>query len=565
MKRCVLVLCIVGFIFSGQLWAGETQKQAKKVAVLPFSVHSSEDITYVRDGIWDMLISRLSVTEGIQVTAKQEVKEALEKLGDKEPAVADVYGLGKRLNLDYVVWGSITKIGNSVSLDAKLLDVSTYKTPLGVFEQCRGMDDVIPRINEFAQKIHYQVLGITPPAAEIASLPPAGQERSPAAPLQGPDEGKVIRAKRGTFTSVINPAFITAANPLAQKGFWMSPHYKKALKGMDIGDVDGDGKNEVVVIDDRMMEIYRRDGTAFVPVTKLSGESVDQFLAVDIADINGNGIAEIIVTNLAKDGPNSFVMEFQDGKYVKIASGLKWFMRITRTEEGFVLMGQEMTLGNPLEGPIHEIVWRNGAYQKGKRLLIPEGLSVFGVLLAPVDGSVERVVALDEYDHINIFQKTQTPLSKIHVVGGSDHLLWISDDVYGGSNTKIYFTARQSMGADTNEDVGDSVYVKERIFSYDTNGDGKEELVIVKNLSPSGRAMKNVRVFTRSEIYNFEWDGLGLAENWRTKKIQGYVADYQIKDIDNDGKDEVVLAVRLGAALTRSAIVAYDLEVPEAS
>jgi len=41
----------------------------------------------------------------------------------------------KGLNLDYVVWGSITKIGNSISLDAKLLDVSTYKTPVGVFEQ----------------------------------------------------------------------------------------------------------------------------------------------------------------------------------------------------------------------------------------------------------------------------------------------------------------------------------------------------------------------------------------------------------------------------------------------
>ncbi|MDO9514876.1 MAG: hypothetical protein Q7J01_02075, partial [Syntrophales bacterium] len=58
--------------------------------------------------------------------------------------------------------------------------------------------------------------------------------------------------------------------------------------------------------------------------------------------------------------------------------------------------------------------------------------------------------------------------------------------------------------------------------------------------------------------------GLGMAENWRTKKIQGYVADYQIKDIDNDGKDEVVLAVGLGTSLTRSAIVAYDLKVEQA-
>jgi len=45
------------------------------------------------------------------------------------------------------------------------------------------------------------------------------------------------------------------------------------------------------------------------------------------------------------------------------------------------------------------------------------------------------------------------------------------------------------------------------------------------------------------------------------KKIQGYVADYQIKDIDNDGEDEIVLAVGLGTRLSRSVIVAYDMDV----
>jgi TolB-like protein len=563
MKRCVLFLCVLSIVFSGSVWAAEAEKETKRVAVLPFSVHSSEDITYVRDGIWDMLISRLSVTEGVSVTPKQEVREALKTLGGKEPAVADVYGLGKRLNLDYAVWGSITKIGNSVSLDAKLLDVSTYKTPVGVFEQCQGMDDVIPRISDFAKKIHYHILGITPPAAEATSLPPAGKQRPAASPLTVP-EGKVIQTREGTFTSVINPAFITSANPLAQKGFWMSQRYKKTFKGMDIGDVDGDGKNEVIAIDDRTIEIYQREGMALALRTKISGESYDQFLAVDVADINGNGIAEIIVTNLAENKPKSFVMEFRDGKFEKIASGLEWFMRITDTEGGPVLMGQGIMLGDPLSGPIHEIVWRNGAYREGRRMLIPEGLSVFGVLLAKIDGGTERVVALDEYDHINILEKTKKPLSKIHIVGGSDNLLWISYDVYGGSNNKIYLE-RRSSGIDTNEDAGGSVYVKERLLSYDTNGDGKKELVVVKNLSPSGRIMKNVRVFTRSEIYNLEWDGLGLAENWRTKRIQGYVADYQIKDIDNDGKDEVVLLVGLGTTLTRSAIVAYDLDVPDAS
>jgi len=34
-----------------------------------------------------------------------------------------------------------------------------------------------------------------------------------------------------------------------------------------------------------------------------------------------------------------------------------------------------------------------------------------------------------------------------------------------------------------------------------------------------------------------------LAETWRTKEIPGYIADYQVKDFDNDGEVELVVAV----------------------
>jgi hypothetical protein len=34
-----------------------------------------------------------------------------------------------------------------------------------------------------------------------------------------------------------------------------------------------------------------------------------------------------------------------------------------------------------------------------------------------------------------------------------------------------------------------------------------------------------------------------LAENWRTKEIPGYIADYQVKDFDNDGEVELVVAM----------------------
>jgi hypothetical protein len=106
-------------------------------------------------------------------------------------------------------------------------------------------------------------------------------------------------------------------------------------------------------------------------------------------------------------------------------------------------------------------------------------------------------------------------------------------------------------------------YINLRILTYDTNRDGKREIIVVKNLSSSARMFQNIKLFTAAEVYNLEWDSLGMVENWRTKKISGYVADYQFKDIDNDGENEVVLALVLsvgGSIRDRSVIVTYSLK-----
>lgn len=60
-----------------------------------------------------------------------------------------------------------------------------------------------------------------------------------------------------------------------------------------------------------------------------------------------------------------------------------------------------------------------------------------------------------------------------------------------------------------------------------------------------------------------EWDGLGFTEKWMTKKMQGYVADYQIKDIDNNGKPELVMAIVTSGYLAwqpMSVLVSYAMD-----
>ncbi|MCX5826806.1 MAG: hypothetical protein NTV58_02230, partial [Deltaproteobacteria bacterium] len=144
----LLIALLFMLLITVPLWA----KDNKSVAVLPFALNSADNIDYVQQGIVDMLSSRIASIEKIEVISKDKVLNAMKAVKVKEMTIADIYALGKKMNVDYVVSGSITKIGNSVSIDAKLVDIAAYKQAVSISTQSQGMDDVIVKIGDFAQR-----------------------------------------------------------------------------------------------------------------------------------------------------------------------------------------------------------------------------------------------------------------------------------------------------------------------------------------------------------------------------------------------------------------------------
>ncbi len=562
MKKIIkyMICLIIVMIFTGSLWA----KDKYVITVLPFTLNSSENIEYVRQGIQDMLITRITVSNKIEATAKDVVAEELKKSNIKSISLAEVYTIGKKLKSDYVVWGSITKIGNSISVDGKLVDISTAKSDVGFFTQSPNMDEVIPKVNDFSQRIVQHILGTDPQTAvQSTNTKPsvaAGVSRESLI-IAGMKSGK-----RGTLTSVINTDFInTPDDPFKRKGFWMSQQFPTEFKGMDIGDVNGDGKNEVVTIDDHNIYIYQKLETDFRLLQKIEGKRYDKYLSVDVADIKRSGMKQIFVTSVNDATLDSFVLEFKDGKYVKIASDLKWFLRVIDTPSGIpLLLCQQYGFSQIFDTQIYEMIWRNGKFIEDQKMKVPKGLSIYGLIMDNfgTGGSDEKIIALDDLDHICIFRKTNKPLSQIFTFGfRNDDIIWRGDEEFGGSNN--YIENVENIKSSHVEGNVKSAYLNLRILTFDFNKDGKKELIIVKNSSASGRLLKNMKLFTSSEIYNLEWDGLGMSENWRTKKINGYVADYVFKDIDNDGKPELVLALVLSVGSSirdKSVIVVYKLD-----
>jgi hypothetical protein len=72
------------------------------------------------------------------------------------------------------------------------------------------------------------------------------------------------------------------------------------------------------------------------------------------------------------------------------------------------------------------------------------------------------------------------------------------------------------------------------------------------------------REFKSSQIKALRWDGYAMRELWHTRPQGGYLADFQVADVDNDGAPELAMAVLFSHkgmfASPRSAVLVYELQ-----
>ncbi|MBN1574499.1 MAG: VCBS repeat-containing protein [Deltaproteobacteria bacterium] len=525
----LLILTLVFTISFVGLVAGEDNK---RIAIVPFQINSPENLDYLEGSIFNMLASRLSVDETISVIERTTVLKALGK--DKYALLTadDAVALGKRLGADYVVFGSLTKLGETFSLDAKMFDVNKKERSTAVYAQGSGMDSLIPKINEFARNMNFKILGYVP-AEGVAGY-------------------KGLQAE--------NPNFIFATRDLMSKtDFRKSPFWKIQIKGVDVGDIDGDKMNETVVIDKNDLWIYKRGKEEFELFTKFSGRPVNNFLAIDIMDLNDNGIDEIFITNVSKGRLSSFVVEYNPKakKLVRIENNIPLFFRMfTLPKRKPMLLAQKMAMDSSFFGPLYRVEYKNGEYVEETALDFPRGTEIYGTTL-PVDIDYDgrpELVQIDKFNHLNI-------------VGLDGKEEWATKEYWGG--TVNYFNTREKeekieKGGDSAELEDGEVYIQTRIFITDLNHDGSYEVLLCKNISETMNLSPKFRLYETSEIYNLSWDGINLSENWQSRLIDGYIADYQLKDVDSDGIDELVVAVVFSFEMTKlvpasSGVLIYEL------
>ncbi|MCJ7662754.1 MAG: FG-GAP-like repeat-containing protein, partial [Desulfobacterales bacterium] len=474
-----VIILTVAMLLLLPLW-GAAQKQPLRVAVLPFAVHSTEDLSYLRDWIWDIISSRIIVEGEIETVEKPLVVRFLSDLRGTEISDQEARWLGARVGANYVVYGSITKAGEYISLDAKVVQVAGTRPTTSVFAQHKGIDEVMTKVDTFAQDIGSRVLG-------------HGASYEHRGPLQG--------RQYMTFQSLGYSKLL---------GF-----PKRNLKGVDAGDVDGDGKNEIVVMDESKLWVYRDEGKEIKLVAELQTSSSHNFLTLDVIDITGDKRAEICVTNAIGDSLSSFILDYENGSFRYLAKGLGWYLRVVKIpDKGDCLLAQLMGTNKDYDGAIRLVQWTGKKVKmgqklkKGKKGQLPNGVE--GLL----DFTSGKFTSPETQEFLVIDES-----GKLRMLDATGDLQWKSSDDVGGSDNyvdrpTVYADKR---GAPTSTASPRRIYFPPRMVAKDLDGDGIDDLVAVVNKFTVGELLSKVRIYDKGYVTGLSWDGMTLANVWRTQ------------------------------------------------
>lgn len=499
-----------------------------RVVILPFTANAKDDISFLVKGVRDMLATRLAWQDKVTVVEPDLVAPVIAR--HKPPYTEEKASqIAKELNAQVVVFGSITVVGQSVSVDARLVQVGQESQPLTAYVQTSEMDSVIPRVNDFAQRINAEVFKRPEAVAAVKKAQDEAKKIVGGQEERASGEDATGLDKLPENMSPLNPLFLRSLSGVDSDRYWRSPRINGVISSVAVADIDGDGKNELLVLLENSLRVYRLNGDYFTLISEFKNGPSGNYLYVDVADIAHHGRPQIFVSNFNNKLASSFVLEWQNGGLRMLVSPDNIYYRVQPrpgVKGEYMLMGQRSAIDTPFFGPVSEMKWDGKEFVADKEIRLPRMGNVFNFALVDLNGSGKPLIVMVGHSYSLI----------VYSMEGDQQ--WMSAESYGATGKFIPFTA--ASGTDSEESWW---YLPARIVPVDMDSSGRQEVVVVRNMDRADGILEKMRMFYQGTLYDLYWNGISMIENWRTPNISGYLPDYTVADVGNVGRPALVMGV----------------------
>ncbi|MCG2771327.1 MAG: outer membrane protein assembly factor BamA [Desulfobacterales bacterium] len=142
---------------NGPALAQEQDLVFKKVAVFPFTVTSKEPLGHLGEKISQEIRERLK-TDGFTPVSQEDLHKELSQL-DEPLDEAQAQAIGRKLGADMIIWGTLLKVGDLLSLEGQVMDLGDKKRAISLKLQGTGLHSLSGLSRQMAQELSLKILG----------------------------------------------------------------------------------------------------------------------------------------------------------------------------------------------------------------------------------------------------------------------------------------------------------------------------------------------------------------------------------------------------------------------
>jgi hypothetical protein len=300
--------------------------------------------------------------------------------------------------------------------------------------------------------------------------------------------------------------------------FVSKQEFSYEIVDFDVGDINGDGKNELILIDRYRVMIFKNKKDHLSRVTQVkTRKGINHFLGVDVSDINGNGRDEIFVTNQTDDKLSSFVLEIkpkQKRLHYTWKDANLYFRILRPMGKRPILVSQGSGFQNPIEGPIKKVLYKNGKYQQGPELNTPtvygNHFILYGLTQEDLNGNgTPETIILDNKFHLRVYSQKGN--------------LVVKSDEYFGHDPRL-------IDVGVVEDIpglhqGEPVRFKGRLQFVQLGAN--RYLVLPMNKTLSGGFLNRLVVVENSGLALLRLTGEGFEKAFESSKQKGFLSSFR--------------------------------------
>jgi hypothetical protein len=494
-----------------------TYSSTKTLLLFPLAIYAEQSKAYLGQGINSMLISRISGV-GVEIVPDEKYRSLLdetEKAGKVDKQRAEE--LARALTADYAIFGSVTTIGSGYSLDLSLLEVSKDESKVTRFSKALEEDQLIPELSDVAYQLRVIIEGKEIPAGRTDEK----EGKPPKQIAEKADDLPKPKTATGVFSKVEDDKDVQKD---IEKGISFKPtkEYQEfkptgkilismSIMAFDMADLDGKAGPELLILGRKKLLLYTRQGESFVLKDTLKAGFGEDFLKVSAGDPDNNGSSAIYLVSCSGMRARSTVLQW-DGTFQRLdhRAGHMQVIKDPISKKSLLLF-QDSNADEFFSGSIYMMNHGNkGKLTKGKQLPKLKGAHFYTLALFDIDedGTPEWIGFGKE--------------SRLYAWDKQGEVLWSGDKHLGGTNNAIRSGEPTGRG-----DPPPRITFNSRLLATDIDGDGKKEIVAIKNI-PLIKHVSNLKIYTKANLIAYRVEDGRLSPAFTTRDIGWCLTDMQV-------------------------------------